>query len=352
MSAAVSSSRYSRFLRAGPIMMVLGALLTVGGIVGTTASTNGGNQSCPSGTVLISKFNYDHGYVFEKPSGNEHVVTLSHASAEGATWHSTLPVSYVIVKGGPNSVLYTISPAKYDGTFSNQGLPTVGEHHNHPDISNVQFCGVISVVTSTSASTSTSSTSSTSTSSTSTSTSSPTSTTCGECQTTTTHAPVTTTCGQCQTTTTHAPVTTTCGQCQTTTTHAPVTTTCECTTTTMHHTTTTVGETTSTGAGTTVPDGSTTSSSQVAGTTILGETTTTQGNHHVTTTTGKSGAQGGTTTFKPYVTSTSILTPNNGNELPFTGSGSMPLVALGIVLLATGLTLTLSQARRRTRSGA
>jgi hypothetical protein len=350
MSAAVSSSRYSRFLRAGPIMMVLGGLLTVGGIVGTTASTDGGNQSCPSGTVLIAKFNYDHGYKFEKPSGNQQVVTLSNASAHGATWHSSLPVSYVIVKGGPNSVLYTIAPPKSDGTFSNQGLPKVGHEKNTPDVSNVQFCGSAGVPTSTSSSTSTSTSTSHPTSTTcdecTTTTHAPVTTTCGECQTTTTHAPVTTTCGECQTTTTHAPVTTTCGQCQTTTTHAPVTTTCECVTTTTHHTTTTLGETT------TIPDGSTTSSSQVAGTTIVGATTTTTRTHHVTTTTSKSGAQGGTTTFKPYVTSTSILTPNNGNELPFTGSGSMPLVALGIVLLATGLTLTLSQARRRERSRA
>jgi hypothetical protein len=65
------------------------------------------------------------------------------------------------------------------------------------------------------------------------------------------------------------------------------------------------------------------------------------------------GGQGGTTTtFKPYVTVTSVMKPNNGNNLPFTGSGSLPLVALGIVLLATGLTLTLSQARRRERSRA
>jgi len=73
----------------------------------------------------------------------------------------------------------------------------------------------------------------------------------------------------------------------------------------------------------------------------------------VTTTTKVSaGGQGGTTTFKPYVTVTSVLKPNNGNELPFTGSGSTPLVVVGIVLLATGLTLTLSQARRRERSRA
>ena len=84
-------------------MMGLGGILVVAGLVGTTASTNGGNQSCPSGTVLIAKFEYVlHGYLFEQPFGNEHVVTLSNESASGANWHSTLPVSYVIVKGGPD----------------------------------------------------------------------------------------------------------------------------------------------------------------------------------------------------------------------------------------------------------
>jgi LPXTG-motif cell wall-anchored protein len=72
----------------------------------------------------------------------------------------------------------------------------------------------------------------------------------------------------------------------------------------------------------------------------------------VTTTTSKSGALGETSTFKPYVTVTSVLKPKSENQLPFTGSGSTPLVVLGIVLLATGLTLTLSQARRRERSRA
>ena len=119
MSSAMSSSRFARYLRVGPIIMALGAVCVIGGIVGTTASTNGGNQSCPSGTVLIAKFEYEHNYDFVSPSGNEHVVTLSHTSADGATWHSTQPISYVIVKGGPNSVLYTIAPAKTDGTFSN-----------------------------------------------------------------------------------------------------------------------------------------------------------------------------------------------------------------------------------------
>jgi hypothetical protein len=344
MSSAMSSSRFGRYLRVGPIIMALGAVCVIGGIVGTTASTNGGNQSCPSGTVLISKYNNDDGYVFEKPAGNENVVTLSHTSSSGGTWHSTIPVSYVIVHGGPNSILYTIAPAKTDGTFSNAGL-VVG-HGETPTVSNVQFCSSATLPTSTTNSSTTSTSTSTSTSTT---VVHGTSTTAGS--TTTTNHATTTTC-QCQTTTTHAPATTTC-QCQTTTTHHVPPTTCECETTTTHHATTTVPEGSSTTAGsTTTASSSTTSSTLVSGSTIVGATTTTIRTHHVTTTTSKSGAQGETSTFKPYVTVTSVLKPNNGNELPFTGSGSTPLVVLGIVLLATGLTLTLSQARRRERSRA
>jgi len=317
------SSRAARFLRPGPIMMALGALILLAGVVQTTSSTTGGgNQTCPEGTTLIAKFNYDHGYVFEKPAGNEHVVTLSHASASGANWSSTIPVVALIVKGGPGAVLYTISPAQTSGTFSNSGLPKVGDGGEHgegntPDISNVQFCGSNAPVPS--------STTSSSTSTTSTSTSTSTSTT-----------------------TTNPTPTTTC-DCTTTTKHVAPTTTCECTTTTTHPTTTTTVPREST----TVAD--TTTSTQVSGSTLVVTSTTTHGE---TTTTKKAvGAttevgQGSTTSFRPAVSSTSVIIPNDGGNLPFTGSSSWPLVGLGVILLATGLTLTLSQSRRRERSRA
>ena len=71
--------------------MLLGALLAGAGLVQTTSShSNGGNKSCPSGSVLIAKFNYSNGYNFEKPAGNQNVVTLTGASKSGANWHSTL----------------------------------------------------------------------------------------------------------------------------------------------------------------------------------------------------------------------------------------------------------------------
>src|SRR3954470_20890628 len=330
---------WRRLLTPGAIMMILGALLVLAGIVQTTSSHfNGGNQSCPQGTTLIAKFNNDdHPYQFEKPAGNENVVTLSPTSDSGAWWSSTTPISAIIVKGGPSSVLYSIAPPQVTGSFSNSGLPPVG-HGNTPDISNVQFCGSnIPVTTTTSASTTSSSSTSSSTSTSTTSAS--TTTTCGQCQTTTTAAPTTTsTCGECQTTTTHTS-STTC-QCSTTTEHVPPTS-CHCSTTTHPQETTTTlpqEETTST------VSGSTTTSSDVSGSTL--RVTTTTRVHAGTTVHG----QGTSTSFGPTVSSTSVFTGDGGTTLPFTGSSSTPLMVIGLVLLATGLTLTLSQARRRGRT--
>jgi hypothetical protein len=341
------TSRFARFLRPGAIMMAFGSVLILAGVVQTTSSTNGGNQSCPSGTSLIAKFEYGfHGYDFDSPSGNEHVVTLSHESADGAWWASTKPISAIIVKGGSASVLYSIAPPQVTGSFSNSGLPDVG-HGNKPDVSNVQFCGPNTPVTTTThaATTTTHAPTTTSTSPSTTSTTvAPTSSTCGQCATTTTAAPVTTTttCHQCESTTTEHSTGTTCN-CTTTTVHAP-TTTCHCSTTTTqpHETTTTAAEgtTTTVGETTTTVSGSTTSSTEVSGSTI-----------HITTTTrsGVSG-QGTSTSFGPTVSSTSVFTGDSGTNLPFTGSSSTPLIVIGLVLLATGLTLTLSQARRRERT--
>jgi hypothetical protein len=47
-----------------------------------------------------------------------------------------------------------------------------------------------------------------------------------------------------------------------------------------------------------------------------------------------------------------VLPSQGGTELPFTGGSSLPLMAVGIVLLGTGLALTLSSARRRNRARA
>lgn len=95
------------------------------------------NDYCPEGTVLIAKFQGGD-YSFEKPMGNEAIVTLSEDvdKAEGA-WHSTQAISHLILKGGDNSGVYVYEPAATSGTFSQLIL---SHDDSSPDISHVQFC--------------------------------------------------------------------------------------------------------------------------------------------------------------------------------------------------------------------
>jgi hypothetical protein len=328
------NSRWARFLRPGALMMALGAVLILAGVIQTTSSHFNTNLSCPSGTTLVAKFNYDghgHNYDFDSPAGNADVVTLSHTSSHGGWWSSTQPLSALIVKGDSASVSYSISPPQVTGSFSNDGLSNGhGHDQDSHEITSVQFCGSnVPAGTTTSASSSTSS-STTSSSTSTTGSATTTSTTCSECATTST--------------TYHPP--TTCG-CSTTTYHPPTTCKCTSTTTTPHEETTQPHETT-----TTVVD-TTTSSTEVSGSTLVASSTTAK----TTSTTSKRlggettvVGQGTSTSFGPTVSSTSVVTPDGGGSLPFTGSSSTPIVALGVILLATGLTLTLSQARRRERT--
>jgi len=126
----------------GAAIAVLGAVLLSVGLLQTTAGDpGGGNVECPAGTVLLAKFEaIGQDYVFEKPAGNEGVVTIWDADLDGGQWSATRPVSFVIVKGGPAAVTTSYDPPQTSGRFSNDGLPPVGQG-NIPDISNVQFCG-------------------------------------------------------------------------------------------------------------------------------------------------------------------------------------------------------------------
>ena len=86
MNTATHSLKDTRTSRIGIGVMLLGAVLSIAGLVIDHVVAQHGNQSCPSGSVLIAKFNYrPHSYQFESPAGNEHVVTLTDASAVG--WH-------------------------------------------------------------------------------------------------------------------------------------------------------------------------------------------------------------------------------------------------------------------------
>ena len=128
-------------LRSGVAMMLVGALVLLVGMLSTTSASGGGNAECPDGTQLVAKFEFQGGtYVFEKPSGNQSVVVISDADAKSGVWASQVPIAAIVVKGGPGSKTTTLEPPQSTGTFSNTGLPPVGQG-NTPDISNIQFCG-------------------------------------------------------------------------------------------------------------------------------------------------------------------------------------------------------------------
>ncbi|MEP0547474.1 MAG: hypothetical protein ABJF88_11120, partial [Rhodothermales bacterium] len=118
-------SRYSCFLA----LLMLGA--------GLAAPATAGGPSCPDGTSLLAKFEWNGSrYVFEKPSGNQHIVTLS-GSARSATWSSQADVSAIVLKGARDSeVIATTNPRA--GSFTNANLETPSGQT--ADISNVQFC--------------------------------------------------------------------------------------------------------------------------------------------------------------------------------------------------------------------
>ena len=143
---------------AGLTLICLGSLSLVSlGASGASAQSNesGGNEACPTGSTLIAKFEWSgQSYVFEKPDGNDEVVEITDGTASGGSWTSSEDVGYVIVKGGSGSKPGTVATSvtvptdPNQGTFGNEGLDNrAGEDVNHPDVSNVQFCGPTETLT-------------------------------------------------------------------------------------------------------------------------------------------------------------------------------------------------------------
>ena len=328
-----TTARRFKLWHAGVILALLGALTIVVGVLQTTKSAITG---CPSGSVLVAKFDYQGGS-YKLTQGTPGTVTIgSSANADGGPWTSTRPISAVVVKGGPNSVITSYSPPATSGSFSNAGLPLVGSG-NVPDVSNVQFCASTTPPPST-----TTTTIAPTTTSTTTTTVAPTTTS----TTTTTVAPTTTT------TTTVAPTTTT------TTTVAPTTTTTTVAPTTTSTTTTVAATTTSTTTTTVVPTTSTPPTSAAiipppppttAPTTTT--TTTPATTPGTTTSTSTPGVTTTSTTVPvqqlPPITSTTVVS-NAERPLPNTGAPSAVLVTIGAILTLAGITLTVvDRARRR-----
>lgn len=139
-------------------------LLVLAAFAGPSSAGPIGADPCPAGTVLVAKFEAGDGYHFERPLGNEDVVTIDDAaSADGGTWSSTTPIAAVVVKGGSSELSVDIDwydPPATSGTFSNEDL--LNDGGQVPDISFVAFCEGTGTTT-TSSSTTTSSTAPTST---------------------------------------------------------------------------------------------------------------------------------------------------------------------------------------------
>jgi hypothetical protein len=122
------------------MMLLAGAMMT------QAADNNqgqGGNEDCPDGTTQVAKFNFTNGnYVLEGVNTGG-VVISDDADADGGSWTSTVLISAIVVKGGPNAVTEPVNPPAMSGTFSNANLPLVGggpSGGNIPDISNIKFC--------------------------------------------------------------------------------------------------------------------------------------------------------------------------------------------------------------------
>lgn len=320
-------------LRGGLAAMLAGAVMLTVGMVSTTAAYSG-RPNCPKGSVLVADFDHvpgddggtrnpsddpgrsDGEYVLVYPEDQDSPVTIIEGDHVGGLWISTSPISAIVVSGGIGSTRTRYTPAQDSGVFSHKDLPLVDGRT--PDVEHVRFCSPKTAATTTTAP----------------------STTAPATTDPYTTAPSTT-----------APTTTAVDQTTTTVTDGSTTTTA------VDQTTTTVTDGSTT---TTVVDDTTTT--EVSPTSIVGSTTTTTVSEETTTTiddTTTTTAVDQTTTTLPEVrgrvTVQTEVTEHDDDEqgrvLALTGSSSLPLVALGTILLLGGGTVVLvSRSRMRADS--
>jgi LPXTG-motif cell wall-anchored protein len=326
--AATTRRFVPRRRHVGLLLMLVGATSVLAGLVETTASS-AVSQNCPVGATLLAKFQYAaNRYELDGPDANRNVMTIEDGTAAGANWHSTIAVSYVVVAGGPGAVTTSLDPMLYASRFSNNGLPNTDG--TTPDITGVQFCrpDTSSTTTTTSADTTTTDPSS--------STTDLTSTNHGAASTTvlpnsSTSAPAPSTASPSRATALTTALTTATISAPTTATTLPAT-----------HVTLPA----SIAAQSPAPTTSTTAVKNtvpVPTTTVAGATTTTTVNPNST------GSTIPTTISPGGATSTSVYAVLAGlpiARLPRTGSSSSPLIAIGIVLLGTGLGIAVVGSRR------
>lgn len=99
---------------------------------------------CPVGTELISKFEVvDNEFVFEKPTGNEDVVSVSTTVTKDdgepieGVWTSSQPIDVIVVKSS-NECPPVNTTNQFSGTFVTSAFNGNGQPQG---ISNIQFCG-------------------------------------------------------------------------------------------------------------------------------------------------------------------------------------------------------------------
>lgn len=119
------------------VLLIIVVLLAALVPMAASAQGNGGNQDCPAGTTLVAKFNWNGQWDPESGGG---VVTIT-GNAVSGTWTSTVFISAIVVKGGPDAYIANVNPAAKSGTYTQVGLPPVGKRKaNIPAISNIKFC--------------------------------------------------------------------------------------------------------------------------------------------------------------------------------------------------------------------
>jgi Leucine-rich repeat (LRR) protein len=108
------------------------------------SSGHGGNIDCPDGSQRLTKFEWSgNSYVLEGSNLGGIILrgqTIDQtANAEGGQWTSTVPLTYLILKGATDNYTYELYGAQ-SGSFTKDVLTGVGSVGS-PDISNMQFCG-------------------------------------------------------------------------------------------------------------------------------------------------------------------------------------------------------------------
>ncbi|ARA94395.1 hypothetical protein AWN76_015380 [Rhodothermaceae bacterium RA] len=97
----------------------------------------GGSNQCPDGTTLIAKFEYENGsWIFEKPDGNEHIITVTGDDDE-VEW--TLTTSDYRVDVIQVKAATAVTPVT--GTADEAGEGGVIVKPDKYGLSNIVFCG-------------------------------------------------------------------------------------------------------------------------------------------------------------------------------------------------------------------